>query len=238
MKKLCIMLLLAGSANAQWVPILGFQSDESLGNFSYYTSDQNDALEKCEAVLKLNDVDLETIEIDKNHDPIINSHLRKPEQPDMVYVVYIAKTVSGYAVRLKFFKDEYTEFEEDFMVIVSGDRIGRPSIKEILGNPVRIGNIEVAQFDFEDALTWAEAQAACAKLGKGWRLPSYEELVFMSKYRSNFNMNDPTYWSANINKLGTEAEVYNFSKTTSFYKDIHAVHHVRAVRTFRSIRRE
>lgn len=238
MRTLFIILLMAGSANAQWIPIKGFQSDDSLGNFNYYTSDQNDAIEKCKEVLKFNGVDLETIHIDKNHDPMINSFLHKPDQPDMLYLVYIAKTTLGYAVRLKFIKDEYTEFEEDFMVVVSGDIIVRPSIKEILGNPVRIGNIEVAQFDFEDALTWEEAQAACAKLGKGWRLPSYEELVFMSKYRSNFSMDYPTYWSADINQLGTEAEVYNFSKTTSFYKDINAVHHVRAVRTFRRFRRE
>jgi hypothetical protein len=238
MRKLFIMLLLAGSAKAQWTPILGFQPDDSLGNFSYYTSDQNAAIEKCKEVLKINDVDLETVDIDKNHDPLINNHLQKPEQPDMVYVVYLAKTESGYVVRLKFIKDEYTEFEEDFMSIVIGEKIEKPSYEEILGNPVRIGDIEVSQFDFADGMNWTDASNECAKLGKGWRLPTYEELILMSRYRSNFDMDNATYWSCDINEIGTEAEVYNFSKTTSFYKSTTATNYVRAVRTYKKNRKE
>jgi hypothetical protein len=36
----------------------------------------------------------------------------------MVYMVYIAKTTTGYAVRLIYTKDEYFEIEEEYMTIV------------------------------------------------------------------------------------------------------------------------
>ena len=111
------MMLLAGSANAQWVPIKGFQK-ESTGNFSYYSMDRKNAIDMCKEVLRINDVNLSTIDVDRNHDPIINNHLKKPEQPDMIYMVYVAKATSGYVVRLVFTKDEYFEIEEDFMTIV------------------------------------------------------------------------------------------------------------------------
>lgn len=117
MRKLFIMLLLAGSANAQWTPIKGFQ-EESPGNFNYYSMDRQNAIDMCKEVLRINDVNLSTIDIDRNHDPIINNHLHKPDQPDMVYMVYVAKTESGYVVRLVFRTNEDFEIDEDFMTIV------------------------------------------------------------------------------------------------------------------------
>ena len=117
MRKLFIMLLLAGSANAQWTPIKGFQ-EESPGNFSYYSMDKQNAIDMCKEVLRVNDVNLSTIDIDKNHDPIINNHLHKPDQPEMMYMVYVAKATSGYVVRLVFRTNEDFEIKEDFMTIV------------------------------------------------------------------------------------------------------------------------
>lgn len=113
-----VMLAFAQVVSAQWVPIKGFQSELAEGNFSYYTADKQNAIDMCKEVLRVNDVNLATIHVDKNHDPIINNHLHKPDQPDMVYMVYVAKTTSGYAVRLIYAKDEYFEIEEDFMTIV------------------------------------------------------------------------------------------------------------------------
>jgi hypothetical protein len=112
------MMLLAGSTNAQWTPIKGFQEEDKLGNFSYYSMDRQNAIDMCKEVLRVNNVDLSTIDVNKNHDPMINNHLYKPEQPDMVYMVYVAKTTTGYVVRLVFRADQYFEIEEDFMTIV------------------------------------------------------------------------------------------------------------------------
>jgi hypothetical protein len=112
------MLLLAGGANAQWVPIKGYQEENKLGNFSYYSMDRQNAIDMCKEVMRVNNVNLSTIDVNKNHDPIINNHLYKTEQPDMMYMVYVAKTESGYVVRLIFRTNEDFEIEEDFMTIV------------------------------------------------------------------------------------------------------------------------
>ena len=117
MRKLFIMLLLAGGTNAQWTPIKGFQ-EESPGNFSYYSIDKQNAIDMCKEVLRVNDVNLATIHVDKNHDPIINNHLHKPDQPDMMYMVYVAKTTSGYAVRLIYKENKSFEIDEAYMTIV------------------------------------------------------------------------------------------------------------------------
>ena len=48
--------------------------------------------------------------------------------------------------------------------------------KKIIGNPIKIENLEVAQHDFPNRMTGDDAKAACAKLGEGWRLPTKDEL--------------------------------------------------------------
>jgi len=49
----------------------------------------------------------------------------------------------------------------------------------IIGTPVRIGNLEIAEHDFPDKMTWDEAKKACSELGQDWRLPTKSELYFM-----------------------------------------------------------
>lgn len=50
--------------------------------------------------------------------------------------------------------------------------------KEIIGKPIKIGKLLVAQYDIA-YLNWADAKNACAKLGPGWRLPTKNELNTM-----------------------------------------------------------
>ena len=110
----------SGNTFAQWMPIDGFQED-SIGNYSYYTKGKKKAVKKCMEVLEFNNVNLLTVQVDMNYDPIINNNLPKEDEPDVMHLVYIAKTTTGYVVRLKFFKRQYREFEEAFMVIVYED---------------------------------------------------------------------------------------------------------------------
>ena len=51
--------------------------------------------------------------------------------------------------------------------------------KEIIGKPIKIGNLLVAQHDFPKTMNWNDAKVACTKLGKGWRLPNKNELNTM-----------------------------------------------------------
>jgi hypothetical protein len=50
----------------------------------------------------------------------------------------------------------------------------------VIGKPVRIGNLEIAQNDFPYKLDWATAAKSCADLGLGWRLPSSGEFNIIS----------------------------------------------------------
>ncbi len=70
----------------------------------------------------------------------------------------------------------------------------------IIGNAIKIGNIEVAQYDFPDRMKWTDATTACNNLGFGWRLPTLDELGLIYKNISLVkNLQDPQlyYWSSN-----------------------------------------
>jgi hypothetical protein len=76
-------------------------------------------------------------------------------------------------------------------------------IKSIIGEPFKIGNFLVAENDFPDGLKWNEAKSACAKLGKGWRLPTKSELdkIFQSNLSLKLagqGLNNSVYWSSTI----------------------------------------
>ena len=47
--------------------------------------------------------------------------------------------------------------------------------KEIIGKPVKIGRLLVAENDFPELLNFEDGKKACRTLGKGWRLPSISE---------------------------------------------------------------
>ena len=104
--------------------------------------------------------------------------------------------------------------------------------KNIIGKPFKLGNIEVAQYDFPEVMDWDDAKKACEALGQGWRLPDQDELelLFQKKdkiggFAGNF------YWSS-----------YEFGRNGAWYQsfglgsqrndDKVEKHYVRAVRAF------
>jgi hypothetical protein len=106
-------------------------------------------------------------------------------------------------------------------------------VKNIIGKPTKIGNIEVAENDFPKAMYWEDAKKACAKLGKGWRLPTKDELNFLYLNKDKIGgFADGIYWSSTEDNDGSAweqdfdiGEQYNdFSKGSKFS--------VRAVRAF------
>ena len=75
---------------------------------------------------------------------------------------------------------------------------------EIIGNPIRIGNLEVAQFDFPQKMNWHNAKKACAELGKGWSLPTKIELSLLYKNQDKIGgFTTSYYWSS------TETDIDN-----------------------------
>ena len=105
--------------------------------------------------------------------------------------------------------------------------------KEIIGKPIKIGNLLVAQHDFPNQMKWEDAKKACALLGKGWRLPNENELATLYLKRAKIGgFPGDSYWSSterNDNYAvlkGTIVGLQDFGyKYTEYY--------VRAVRTIK-----
>jgi hypothetical protein len=73
----------------------------------------------------------------------------------------------------------------------------------IIGVPIRIGNLEVAQFDFPSKLNGDYAGEECQALGKGWRLPTIAELneLYVNLHKKGIGgFSNTTYWSDSFSK--------------------------------------
>ena len=67
----------------------------------------------------------------------------------------------------------------------------------IIGSPIKVGKLLVAQREFSGKYIWKNAKAICATLGPGWRLPTKEELsiLYLNKNKiGNFSIY--AYWSS------------------------------------------
>ena len=76
---------------------------------------------------------------------------------------------------------QHIKLFEEFVNEIAG--LYTPS--DVIGNPVKIGNIEVAERDLTDLngadLKLVNANRLAKKMGKGWRLPTRDELDVMYK---------------------------------------------------------
>ena len=98
---------------------------------------------------------------------------------------------------------------------------------KIIGNPIKIENLEVAEFDFLEKMEWADAKAASEELGNGWRLPSKDELNILYENIDKIgNFKGAYYWSStDADKsdfawcqdiiFGTQKDYYNKNNTLS-----------------------
>ena len=106
-------------------------------------------------------------------------------------------------------------------------------VTDIVGTPIKIGNLEVAQHDFNRDWEYDDAKVACAKLGEGWRLPTKDELnlLYQNKdkiggfsaavnYLSSTEYNDGDAWR----------QYFGNGKQYFYYK--YGEYYVRAVRAF------
>jgi hypothetical protein len=74
---------------------------------------------------------------------------------------------------------KYIKLYEDFINEIAG----LYTASDVIGNPITIGNIEVAERDLNELngadLKLVNANRLAKKMGKGWRLPTREELTAM-----------------------------------------------------------
>lgn len=77
-------------------------------------------------------------------------------------------------------------YARSYVRAVKGDTLEPSNIEynNIIGKTIKIGKIEIAQYDFPIEMKWYDAEKACRVLGKGWRLPTKSELSILYKNRS------------------------------------------------------
>jgi clan AA aspartic protease (TIGR02281 family) len=105
-------------------------------------------------------------------------------------------------------------------------------ISPIIGNIITLGNLEIAEHDFSEKMTWDIAKAVCAALGAGWRLPTKEELNELYKHKDAIGgFAAANYWSSS-EYSSNFAWYQNFFFGNQFYYNKGNISAVRAVRTF------
>ena len=105
--------------------------------------------------------------------------------------------------------------------------------KNIIGKSIKIGNLEIAQYDFPDAMDLEDAKKFCTNLGKGWRLPSKDELniLYQNKVAIGGNANQNNYyWSSTEGDFQAWAQSFYDGDQDGFTKNYPG--YVRAVRSF------
>jgi hypothetical protein len=71
------------------------------------------------------------------------------------------------------------------------------SISQIIGTTYKLDSIEIAQYDLPTEVTWYNAKRECKELGKGWRLPTKNELDKMYNNKDLIgNFVNTNYWSS------------------------------------------
>ncbi len=111
----------------------------------------------------------------------------------------------------------------------------------IIGMTTKINNLEVAEFDFPTKLNWNDSKIACSKLGKGWRLPTVQELelIYNSNKKMKMNLNeggtdvkfDDDYWSSELKSSKNSARNIMMRSGMTFFGFITQKCNVRAVRS-------
>ena len=111
---------------------------------------------------------------------------------------------------------------------------------EIIGTPIKIANLEVAQNDFPEEMDWDTAIQTCIDLGDGWRLPRDKELDLLYKNKDKIGgFNDYYYWSStehnndgtyDYDGEGAWIQIFKDGSQGASSKDDE--YNVRAVRTF------
>ena len=103
-------------------------------------------------------------------------------------------------------------------------------------NPITGDEMQVANQDFSDEMTWEQAKRACNELGSGWRLPNKQELKEIHEQlyeKGQGNFKAATYWSSTESDDDCAWYFYFSDGATDGYglKD-HTPFYVRAVRAF------
>ena len=105
---------------------------------------------------------------------------------------------------------------------------------EVIGNPIKIGNLLICEKDFSHEMNWYDAKKICEDLGAGWRLPTRKELnvIYLNRKKLGVFQRDYYWSSSELNTNGVNAWFQSF--TLGYQETIskQASCKVRAVKNF------
>lgn len=110
------MMTFASAISAQWKPDRSDYEVLSDGNFYTTAHDMNTALSIALNTLDYNGAKMHTLNVDrKDIDvPLFNYFHRDTSR---VYIVYVARTKTGYVIWFRYLPDEPVEFEEEYTIL-------------------------------------------------------------------------------------------------------------------------
>ena len=103
----------------------------------------------------------------------------------------------------------------------------------ILGDPIKIGNLLVAQNDFPNQMKRTDSKKACASLGPGWRLPTKDELDILDQNKDKIcGFASDSYWisSGEFGAVSTWHQNFVYGLLLEFFEGKRPTFSVRAVR--------
>jgi clan AA aspartic protease (TIGR02281 family) len=105
----------------------------------------------------------------------------------------------------------------------------------VVGKPIILGNLEVAERDFPYTMDWDHAMLASTSLGDNWRLPTKEELDYLYKNKEMVGgFKDVYYWSSTEydSRVAWVQFFYTLHDGPQYSNYKFGKYHVRAVRFF------
>lgn len=133
--------------------------------------------------------------------------------------------------------DSIAAAKYDSMAVVADELLEAQrnlELASILGDPIKVGNLLVAQNDFPNQMKRFDAKKACASLGPGWRLPTKDELNIINQNKDKIGgFAGDSYWSSpglGVVYVWHQNFVYDF--LLNFFNHKNDKLSVRAVRDF------
>lgn len=109
-----------------------------------------------------------------------------------------------------------------------------PPIK-IIGKPIKIGNLEVAQYDFPENMKWRNVYAELSKLGGNWRIPTMNELKILYQNKDKIKgFTSSEYWSSTTSGPKSIFGINFYNGAWRNY-DMYSQLGLRAIRTDKSV---
>ncbi len=94
--------------------------------------------------------------------------------------------------------------------------IGKTSIIEFESFHTRC--LEIAERNFEELMSWNEANKKCNEIGYGWRLPTKAELGLIWSYKNEISgLTSGFYWSSNKPLLDLSNYPFNIINLKYYY---------------------